>query len=254
MSLAKAIEHVFGMPAGQLVDPHAIKWRALEFNPASWNMDESDCSHWIALLDREDVIVSAIGQGLHTPTIADLCHLFLDAVLAAIPYRAECFVVEIEAPHRLWYYSEGFRLVANDFFNDTPRSPVVEPPDDVFRARFLRARWTYYLFPNGATWIETKDVVAAWRADGAPTAKAMIEVWERGARGCGDTLGAVWGAYFTGANDEVLGPVLDIAAKHGAAAVRSSAQLVRDLDSGVATEMHDEIRKRRARFLDAIKG
>ncbi|MFN0245335.1 MAG: hypothetical protein ACKV2T_00420 [Kofleriaceae bacterium] len=252
MSLASALEHVFGLSAGKLDHASTIQAKALEHNPSTWNGDSSSCATWVTYLGREDVLELAIAQRHSTPVVANLFHLFVDAILAAVPFRHEAFLVEIRAPHRLWYFAERWSLAANDLFVDKPRLYPAELPDDPFRRRRSRASWIFYLFPNSATWIDTKDVVQRWTKDGSPTRDDILESWDP-EHGCADTLGALWGGYFTGATVGSLAPLLATADSHASAAVRSSASLVRELDRGAAGPMHDDIRSRRARFLDAIR-
>jgi hypothetical protein len=251
VSLAHALEHVFGLPAEKLHDAQRIQAKALEHNPSTWNGDSSSCASWVQYLGREDVMDLAIIPGHHAPSVAPLFHLFVDAILAAVPFRHEAFLVEVRAPHRLWYLADRWSLVADDLFAKE-RSYPVEQAGDAFRRRRSRASWLFYLFPNSATWVDTKSVVERWTNDGSPTCDQILETSD-GELGCGDMLGALWGAYFTGGTVSTLAPLLASADAHRAAAVRSSATLVRELDGGATGSIHDDIRARRARFLDAIR-
>jgi hypothetical protein len=240
VKLREAIQHVFGVDAPALRDVQHIKWRALDFNPASWNQDESDCGHYVDYLGREDVIDVAIGFRYHATSVADLFHFFLDAVIAAVPFRHESFIVEVAPPHRLWYFADGtWRLAADEMF---ATETTISSDRTAFMRRLSRAAWLYYLFPTEATWITAQEIRDAWWRDGSPSHATILADWETSPRGCGDTLAALWGGYFTGGNTRTLATVLGAADAHASAAVRSSARLIRELDVGQRGGIHDEIR------------
>jgi hypothetical protein len=250
--LAAAIEHVFGAPAGHLAFAQDIQHRALSFNPASWNLDESSCAGYPDYLGHEDVIVRAIQQDHCLFVVADLVHWFLDVVLAAVPFRHEAFLVEVAQPHRLWYAADGeWMLRTNALFDDTG-VPGVPAADDPFFTHLARVRWVFHLFPRTHDLVTIPTVISHWRRDeAAHDAASVLAQWRRSARTCGDTLGGLWGAYFLGATAVELEEIVDAADEHPGAAVRSSATLVRELEDRRSGRLHDEIRKRRAAFLTA---
>jgi hypothetical protein len=261
--VADALEHVFGASPGRLVDAFEIQSRALTHNSSSWNGDSSSCAHYAdRYLGREDVFVALCEHAVEATGVSDLFHVFLDAVVAAVPFRHEAFVVEIASPHRLWFVDNGAWSLAADalFAKTTSGRRRVEPPDDVLHQRRARAGWLFPLLPK---WIhlssDTRDLRPsirrrearpAWARDGAPDARELLRRWGRSDRGCADTLAALWGTFFLGARD-AFEQIAEAAAAHPAAAVRSSGVLARRVDAGDRSPIHDALRANRAAFLAA---
>lgn len=246
MNVRAGIEHVFGVEAPKLRDSADIQWRALEFNPSTWNNDSSSCARYAQYSGRDDVIDLALAQRQSSIALADVFQFLVDAVIAAVPFRHESFLVEVVPPHPVWYCDNGRWSLANDSLFTTTRSRTVD--ETAFRRRLSRARWLFYLFPNGATWIVPRDIREAWRDDGSPTRDAILSAWDASPKSCGDTLGGLWGGYFTGGTTTTLAKILGESDLHPSAAVRSSARLIRELDAGVRGPIHDEIRSNLARY------
>ncbi len=265
-SLAGTIREVFGLPAGELVDAEEIQMRALEFNPASWNLDNSRCSHYLARYPgREDVFLAAAEHGCYAPGSSDVYHFFVNSVLAAVPFRHESFVVEVEAPHRLWFQEYGkWKCVAGALFGEEPDGAQRAAGEAQFYRRVSQADWIFPLLPGweemrevserlpqtGETWTARNVGIAQanWRRDGAPDGAALTARWEASAKQCGDGLLWLWGCFFLG-DAARLAEAQAALAHHPSAAARSAARMTGAGGSGSA-RFDGYVAEMRRRWLD----
>lgn len=245
--LSAALEHVFGLPAGGLSDAQRIQHAALAHNHASWNGDESSCGHYTRYLGREDVFLAAIEHSAYTLLLSDVGGMLLDAVLAAVPFRHETFIVEVRAPHRLWFRDEGQLEIATDALLDSTTEPT---SPDALREGLDWARWLFGLLPNGRhlrgepdllgrpeAALQSKQAQAAlrrWRSLGSPGVDDVLRRWHASdGTGSADALSAVWACFFLD-EPEALQVLADQLLDHRAAAVRSGTRLALEALRGEA--------------------
>jgi hypothetical protein len=269
VSLADALQHVFGRPAGALVSPGDIQHRALAYNRGSWNGDSSSCEHYVSrYLGREDVFHAACeASSWLSPSVADPYLMMWDVVLAAVPYRHEVFAVELEPPHALWFRDEtGWSVRAPSLFEGSHPWPEIEATE----ARRRRASWVVRLLPDYEDFLDeaerrvrssstpemlasmrTKMATEGWQREGRPDFQRMLEAFAGSPRRCGDALGALWGCFFLEAGP-ALAVLSDELAEHSSAAVRSAARLAVNAQRGQAGRFGQVVREQRERFLDAL--
>jgi hypothetical protein len=252
MSLARALEHVFGCPAGALVDPDDIQKRALSYNRASWNGDDSTCSEYLGYLEHEEIFLKACQRSTwlgiaHT----DVFHWMWDVVLAAIPYRHEVFRDE-----------NGWKLRTSALFQEAPW-----PDTDEATRKRRRGAWLVPLLPTYddfqrelPPWrrdpeqlarMRTQQAAQSWERDGRPDFQGILETFAGSRRTCGDALGALWGCFFLEAG-AALSVLCDELTEHPSAAVRSAVQLALQAQRGQGGRFGEVAREQRELFLDAL--
>jgi hypothetical protein len=200
---------------------------------------------------RDDVFRAALEHAVDYVIYADAFGFLTDTVLVEIPFRHTAVWAEIGPPHARWEYDEGWFGCGTDA---------------KFPERERRARWIFRLLPKydhftgRDPWTGTREQANAgdveraydvWITElGAPTRDQVEAMWRESTCSCADATFALWALFFLDAPD-ALRRLLDDVAAHPAAAVRSSAELVREAQWGNASDwLLDHVRAQRSAFLE----